>query len=139
MRFLVLAFLCLASPVAGADRIDLGNRRELFADRFLIDRLDGCEHRLHSPHPTGTVLRFNAPWEGAFTGYATVIQVEVQDAEGQPIPGYTRADAIEQAGDEVDRVVAWKAGSPVASLAGREIRLHFSMKDADLYAVQFRR
>lgn len=74
MRFLVLAFLCLASPVAGADRIDLGHRRELFADRFLIDRLDGCEHRLHSPHPTGTVLRFNAPWEGAFTGYATVIR-----------------------------------------------------------------
>jgi hypothetical protein len=72
------------------------------------------------------------------TGAAGGVFVEIQDTDGKPIPGYTRADALEQAGDEVERIVSWKSGTSVASLAGREIRLHFTLKDADLYALQFR-
>lgn len=29
--------------------IDIGNRLELFVDRFLIDKVDGLTRRLHSP------------------------------------------------------------------------------------------
>ncbi len=72
------------------------------------------------------------------TGAAGGVFVEIQDTDGKPIPGYTRADALEQAGDEVERIVSWKSGTSVASLAGREIRLHFTLKDTDLYALQFR-
>lgn len=52
---------------------DVGSRRELFVDRLLIDRMDGASLRLHSPQPRETVLRFDRPWEGAFSGYVTVL------------------------------------------------------------------
>lgn len=52
---------------------DLGSRRELFVDRTLIDRMDGCSLHLHTPQPRETVLKFDRPWEGAFSGYLTVL------------------------------------------------------------------
>ena len=58
----------------GAGCIDIGSRRELFVDRFLIDHLDGTRVRLHSPRDEGPVLKFDAPWEGPFCGYVTVIK-----------------------------------------------------------------
>ena len=55
--------------------IDLGTRRELFVDRFLIDRLDGgAALTLEPPRDEGVALRLDRPWEGAFCGYATVIR-----------------------------------------------------------------
>ena len=54
--------------------IDLGARRELFVDRFLIQTLSGAVLKLHEPQPAGIALKFDAPWEGAHCGYATVIQ-----------------------------------------------------------------
>lgn len=53
--------------------LDLGSRRELFVDRFLIDSLRGAELRLHEPRDEGVVLRFDAPWEGIHSGYSTLI------------------------------------------------------------------
>lgn len=54
--------------------VSIGDRRELFVDRFLIDRLDGAELRLHAPQPREVVVRFDRPWEGPFVGYITVLQ-----------------------------------------------------------------
>lgn len=31
--------------------LDIGSRRELFVDRFLLDALDGVAFRLHHPQP----------------------------------------------------------------------------------------
>jgi hypothetical protein len=71
-------FLCAVVPAAsGAEEqklIHLGTRRELFADRFLIDRLTGTSLVLERPHDEGVVLRFDKPWEGRFCGYATVLK-----------------------------------------------------------------
>jgi len=66
------------------------------------------------------------------------ICVEVQDADGTPLPGYGLADAVPCIGDEIERVVAWKQGRDVAPLAGKPVRLRFVMKDADLYSLRFR-
>lgn len=63
--------------------------------------------------------------------------VEIQDATGTPIPGFSLADCIEVNTDDTDRVVAWKNGIDVSSLAGKPVRLRFRLKDADLYAFQF--
>lgn len=63
--------------------------------------------------------------------------VEIQDAAGQPIPGFTLADCRELNTDGLARVVSWKNGSDVSSLAGKPIRLRFRLKDADLFALQF--
>lgn len=73
------------------------------------------------------------------TGAAGVIRVELQDAEGKPLPGYTLADATEIIGDAIERTVTWKSGSDLANLAGRPIRARFVMKDADLYSLRFRK
>ena len=42
-----------------------------------------------------------------------------------------------QIGNEIDRRVTWKSGSDVSALAGKPVRLRFSMKDADLFSFQF--
>lgn len=63
--------------------------------------------------------------------------VEIQDAAGKPIPGFTLAECQELNTDDTDRVVSWVKGSDVSSLAGKPIRLRFRLKDADLYAFQF--
>ena len=57
-----------------SERIDIGSRRELFVDSYLIDRLDGVRLVLHHPRDEGPVLKFNEAWEGPFCGYCTVIR-----------------------------------------------------------------
>ncbi|HAH43771.1 MAG TPA: hypothetical protein DCM07_02745, partial [Planctomycetaceae bacterium] len=73
------------------------------------------------------------------TSAAGGIKVEIQDEQGQPLPGFTLADCREQIGNEVDRVVSWKQGSDLKSLSGKPVRLKFVMKDADLYSLQFQK
>ena len=53
--------------------IDIGSRRELFADYFLIDTMRDVRLVLHTPRDEGVVVRFDQPWEGPFCGYCTVI------------------------------------------------------------------
>jgi hypothetical protein len=72
------------------------------------------------------------------TSAAGGIKVEIQDAGGKPRPGHALADAVETIGNEIDRVVRWKAGSDVSELAGRPVRLRLVMHDARLYALKFR-
>ena len=64
-----LACMAQAAPV-----LDIGSRLELFVDHHLIDKLDGAQLRLHEPKLAGVALKFDAPWEGAFCGYPTVIK-----------------------------------------------------------------
>ena len=71
------------------------------------------------------------------TSGAGSVQVELQDAAGQPIPGYSLADCPDVFGDELARVVRWRAGGDVRPLTGKTVRLRFVLKDADLYAFQF--
>lgn len=101
------------------------------------------------------------------TSAAGSVQVEIQDASGQPIPGYALKDAAVIFGDEIERRVNWdnqgwdigeswpkatdrivarldanrrqaELGWNVAPLVGRAVRLRFVLKDADLYGFQFR-
>lgn len=71
------------------------------------------------------------------TSAAGGVKVELQDAAGQPLPGFALADCQEQIGNELERVVNWGAGSDLARLAGKPVRLRFVMKDADVFAFQF--
>ena len=72
------------------------------------------------------------------TSAAGSVRVELQDARGKPLKGFTLAQSPEIYGDEIDRVVTWKGGSDVSSLAGKPVRLRFVMKDADLYSIRFK-
>src|SRR6185436_15225860 len=75
--------------------VALGSRLELFTDDLLVGKLDGCWLKLHEPHLANVTLRFDAPWEGAFSGYVTVLH----DGErfrcyyrGNPIAGRDGSD-----------------------------------------------
>jgi hypothetical protein len=65
------------------------------------------------------------------------VRVEIQDADGKPIPGYTLGDATELYGDEIAKAYAWKQGTDVSKLAGKPVKLRLVMKDADVYSYRF--
>ena len=71
------------------------------------------------------------------TSAAGSLRVEVQDAAGNPLPGYRLDDCRPIFGDELARTVAWKKGSDVTSLAGQSVKLKFEIKDGDLFSMQF--
>ena len=62
------------SAEAAPPALDIGSRRELFVDDYLIERLQGAELRLHAPTPREIAIRENEPWEGIYSGYHTVVQ-----------------------------------------------------------------
>ena len=66
------------------------------------------------------------------------VRVEVQDAHGNALPGYALADCAEIYGDEIERTVTWKAGSDLTSAIQQPVRLHFALKDADLFSFHCR-
>jgi len=82
---------------------------------------------------TGSELEINYS-----TSAVGSVRVGIRDTAGKPISGYALRDCPEIFGDQVDRVVAWKNGADVSTLAGRPIRLRFVMRDADLYSFRFR-
>ncbi|TKJ34475.1 MAG: hypothetical protein CEE38_17865 [Planctomycetes bacterium B3_Pla] len=102
-------------------------------------------------------VSLNAPYKGGsmttrplvFTGKELVlnfstsapgfVRVEIQDAEGKPIPGYSLDEARELIGNYIEHPASWKNGTDVSALAGRRVRLRFVMKDADLYSFRFLR
>lgn len=54
--------------------IQIGSRRELFIDDYLIDRFTGgAQLRLHSPIPRDVALVTDKPWEGCVCNFNTVL------------------------------------------------------------------
>ena len=64
---------------AGAKKLlaevrQIGSRRELFVDYYLIDQMNNTRLKLHEPKDEGAVLFFDKPWEGPFCAFVTVIK-----------------------------------------------------------------
>jgi hypothetical protein len=93
----------------------------------------GGETLTHPLTFTGKELRVNAA-----TGVTGSIAIELQDAAGQPLPGFAAAECNAFTGDDTDLPVTWKTNPDLSALAGQPIRLRILLKDADLYALQFR-
>jgi hypothetical protein len=75
--FASLLFLAACVPGVFADEpkaIEIGDRRELLVDDFLIQKRDGLELRLQAPVPREVVLKHDAPWEGSGCGYHTIFR-----------------------------------------------------------------
>lgn len=71
------------------------------------------------------------------TSAAGGIRVELQDAVGNPLTGFSLAESNELIGDEIARTHPWKRGMEAGSSAGRPVRLRFALKDANLYSFRF--
>jgi len=66
------------------------------------------------------------------------LKVELQDAAGKPIAGFTASDCKLLTGDEIAGKVTFSGGD-VGQLAGKPVRLRFVLKHADLYSMRFAR
>ena len=73
------------------------------------------------------------------TSAAGSLRCEIQDENGNPLPGFSLAECVEMYGDEIEQPVAWTGDRKASMLAGTPIRLRFVMQDADLYAIEFGR
>lgn len=71
------------------------------------------------------------------TSAAGGLRVELQDADGKPLPGYALDECREQIGNEIERMVTWKNGEELGALAGRPLRMRFVLSDCELFAFQF--
>jgi hypothetical protein len=127
----------LSFYVSEAGRQENGNRLR----RYTL-RIDGFVS-VNAPLAGGELVTKPLRFEGNqleinfSTSAAGSVRVEIQDANGDPIPGFTLADCNEQFGDEIDRVVSWKQGTDLSALSGKPLRLRVELKDADLYSFQF--
>lgn len=74
--FLVLVlFPVLSSVCTASETINLRSRRELFVDRYLIERMEGeIDLVMHHPTPREVAVVHDAPWEGSGCGYHTVFR-----------------------------------------------------------------
>ena len=105
-------------------------------------RLDGFVS-LHAPMSGGEVLTKPLTFTGNSlsmnfaSSAAGGVKVEIQDANGKPMPGFTLSDCEEHFGDSLARTVVWKNGTNVSALAGKPVRLRFVLEDADVYSFRF--
>ncbi len=112
-----------------------------YLQRYVL-RTDGLT-AVRAPYQGGELLTKPFKFEGKrlVTNFATSaagsVRVEIQNIDGQPLPGYSLADAVEQIGNEIERTISWQNGEDVSSLKGKTIRLRFVMKDAELFSFRF--
>lgn len=105
-------------------------------------RLDGFAS-VNAPYEGGEFLTKASRFEGGnlqlncATSAAGSIRVEIQDADGKPLPDFTLQDCTEFFCNSIERAVSWKGGGDFSKLAGQSVRLRFGMKDADVFALQF--
>lgn len=80
----------------------------------------------------GNRLRLNID-----TGAMGIAYVELRDADGTPIPGFTLEYCEEIGGNFIDQTVYWKGNTDVSALAGKPVRIYFKLVRAKLFAFQF--
>ena len=113
-----------------------------YVKRFAV-RLDGLAS-VHAPYAGGEMLTKPLIVGGRdlILNYATSaageIRVELQEPDGEPIPGYSLLEGAPIVGDNIAQAVAWQLKADLSALVGKPVRIRFVMKDADLYSLRFR-
>jgi len=104
-----------------------------------VDSL-GSEGSLTTPALkfTGGTLKLNVDATGQDTaGAKNYARVELLNASGKALEGYSKDDCDPIHENSVNRTVTWKGKEDVSELAGRVIRMRIYLKGAELYAFQF--
>lgn len=131
-------YLALNLLPTGPHELSLYHRS---GDRYVL-RTDGFIS-LHTGSQEGEMLTRPLLFEGTqlvlnhSTSAAGGIRVEIQDASGQPLPGFRLKDAVTLYGDSIGEAVRWQNDPDLAALAGTPVRLRFVMTEADLFSFRF--
>jgi hypothetical protein len=67
------------------------------------------------------------------------VRAELRDETDRPIPGFTLAECRPLFGNQVHGVVTWAKQSDVSEPAAKPLRLHLVIRNADVYAFEFRK
>ena len=68
-------------------------------------------------------------------GKGAQLKVELLDADGNPIPGFTKRDCVVMRGaDKTRQLITWKGKKDLTELKGSTIRAKFYLTRGDLYA-----
>lgn len=112
-----------------------------------IRRLTIPRHRfasIHAGYEEGSFITKPLVFEGnqLVLNYGTSaigsVNVQFEEASGEPIDGFRFEDFGELYGDELGGSTRWGERSDVSVLAGKPVCLRFRLRDADVYAFQFR-
>lgn len=97
----------------------------------------------------------HAPWNGGFlltkplifngerlelnfaTSAAGSLRIEIQNTDGEPVPGFSIDDCPPYFGDSVSKTIVWNNSPELSTLVGQPIQLRFELKDANLYSFRF--
>ena len=60
------------------------------------------------------------------------VRVDVLDPSGKLL-----AASEPLTGDSIEKEIVWRAGTDLAKLAGKPVRLRFTLRDVDLFALRF--
>jgi hypothetical protein len=110
-------------------------RHEMRQDGFISVHGDYTGGEFITPPVTfeGDVLELNVN-----TSASGMVRVEIRDASGLPIKGYSLSDChLIHTANQVRRVVQWNGSERVGALAGQVVKLRFALRNADLYAFKF--
>jgi hypothetical protein len=112
-----------------------GHRYVLRIDGFASVRAKNTEGELLTKPLVfkGESLRLNYS-----TSAAGSVQVEIQDKNGNVIPGFALSDMVPRFGDELDATMIWGTSGDLSRLSARPVRLRLVLKDADVFALRFR-
>ncbi len=66
------------------------------------------------------------------------VRVEIQNCDGQPLPGFALVDCDAIHGNASERTAIWRGKPDLRAIAGKPMRLRFEITDADLYPCRFR-
>ncbi len=106
-------------------------------------RLDGFSS-INAPYKGGEVLTKPFTFSGKeleinySTAAAGDIQIEIQDLDGKPVPGFSQNDCQMIIGNEIARTVSWNGITDLSKLTSKPVRLRMHMKDADLFSIRFK-
>ena len=148
-NFVLIGMLETASPIDGApDELSMYLTEAFMRSgpsqlrRYTL-RVDGFVS-VNAPLYGGEMLTRPLVFSGSelvmnySTSAAGSVQVELQDAQGVPLPGFALADSEVMYGDSLEQPMLWKGNPDLGAWAGKPVRFRFVLKDADLYSIRFR-
>lgn len=106
-------------------------------------RIDGFVS-VNAPYKGGEIITkpFRFSGEKLYLNFSTsaagFVKVEILDLAGNKINGFELENSTEIIGNEIEKAVSWNENPDLKELNGKPVRLHFVMKDADLYSIRFK-
>ncbi len=78
----------------------------------------------------GGALFVNAEVKGS-------LRVEIRDADGHPLPGFSLGDCLPILSGGRSQAIRWVPGPGLDTLRGKAAKIHFELRQGDLYAFWF--